>query len=139
MLRWRDTDGADFIIGEDGTQQFSGTGILTWNSMHADQNKYECSIHETKPKWCRDFPIVVSTECENCHLNFVKYFKDTVFPEMSLEEYFKWTLDDFFEKVLKNVECCPKCGDPIPKLHQWALDNCPAEALRRKPSVHSSM
>lgn len=105
----------------------------------ADQNKYECSIHDTKPEWCRGFPIAVSTECEKCHLNFVKYFKDTVFPEMSLEEYLKWTLDDFFEKVLKNVECCPKCGNPIPKLQQWALDNCPAaKAIQRKQSARNS-
>jgi hypothetical protein len=30
-LGWRDTDGADFIIGKEG-EQFSGTGTLTWNS-----------------------------------------------------------------------------------------------------------
>jgi len=35
-LRWRDTDSADFIMGKDGDQQFSGTGILTWNSQPAD-------------------------------------------------------------------------------------------------------
>ena len=34
-LRWRDTDGADFIIGKDG-QPFSGTGTLTWNSPPTD-------------------------------------------------------------------------------------------------------
>jgi len=32
-LRWQDTDGADFTIGKDGDQQFSGTGTLTWNSQ----------------------------------------------------------------------------------------------------------
>lgn len=31
-LRWQDTDGADFTIGKDGDQRFSGTGKLTWNS-----------------------------------------------------------------------------------------------------------
>ena len=91
-----------------------------------NQNKYECLIHETKPERCRDFPAFISTKCEKCHLNFVKYFKDTMFPKMPLEEYFKWTLDDFFEKVLKNVDRCPKCGYRIPKFHLWALDNCPA-------------
>ena len=29
---WRDTDGADFTIGKDGDQKFSGVGTLTWNS-----------------------------------------------------------------------------------------------------------
>jgi hypothetical protein len=32
-LRWQDTNGAEFIIGKDGNQQFSGTGTLTWNSQ----------------------------------------------------------------------------------------------------------
>jgi len=32
-LQWRDTDEADFIIGKDGDQPFSGTGTLTWNSQ----------------------------------------------------------------------------------------------------------
>jgi len=31
-LRWWDTDGADFIIGKDGDQSFSGIGTITWNS-----------------------------------------------------------------------------------------------------------
>lgn len=35
-LRWCDTDEADFIIGKDGDQQFSGTGTLTWNSNSVD-------------------------------------------------------------------------------------------------------
>jgi len=35
-LRWRDTDGADFIIGKGCDQQFSGTGTLTWNSNSVD-------------------------------------------------------------------------------------------------------
>jgi len=35
-LRWRDTNGADFIIGKDGDQQFSGTGTSTWNSHPAE-------------------------------------------------------------------------------------------------------
>jgi len=35
-LRWRDTDGADFIIGKDGHQQFSGTGTLTWKGNSVD-------------------------------------------------------------------------------------------------------
>ena len=35
-LRWQDTDGAGFIIGKDGDQQFSGTGTLTWVSPPAD-------------------------------------------------------------------------------------------------------
>lgn len=35
-LRWWDTDGADFIIGKDGHQQFSGTGTLTWKGNSVD-------------------------------------------------------------------------------------------------------
>ena len=35
-LSWRDTDGADFTIGKDGHQQFSGTTILTWNSQSVE-------------------------------------------------------------------------------------------------------
>ena len=35
-LRWQDTDDADFTIGKDGHQQFSGTGTLTWNSQPVD-------------------------------------------------------------------------------------------------------
>jgi len=31
-LRWRDTDDADFTIGKDGDQTFSGIGTITWNS-----------------------------------------------------------------------------------------------------------
>jgi len=31
-LRWQDTDGADFTIGMDGDQRFSGGGTITWNS-----------------------------------------------------------------------------------------------------------
>ena len=31
-LRWRDTDSADFTIGKDGDQTFSGTGTISWNS-----------------------------------------------------------------------------------------------------------
>ena len=98
-----------------------------------NQDKYECLIHDAKPERCRNFPRWVVTECEKCHLNFVKYFKDTMFPEMSLEEYFKWSLDDFYERVLKKVEHCPNCGEPIPKFHPWALENCPAIiAIQRK-------
>jgi len=35
-LQWRDTDEADFTIGKDGDQQFSGTGTLMWNSNSVD-------------------------------------------------------------------------------------------------------
>jgi hypothetical protein len=31
-LRWQDTDGADFTIGKDGYQTFSGMGTISWNS-----------------------------------------------------------------------------------------------------------
>jgi hypothetical protein len=31
-LWWLDTDGANFAIGKDGDQSFSGTGTITWNS-----------------------------------------------------------------------------------------------------------
>ncbi|MGQ9642219.1 MAG: hypothetical protein ACUVUF_08940 [Candidatus Bathycorpusculaceae bacterium] len=31
-LWWLDTDGANFTIGKDGDQSFSGTGTITWNS-----------------------------------------------------------------------------------------------------------
>jgi hypothetical protein len=31
-LSWRDTDGADFTIGKEGDQTFSGTGTIRWNS-----------------------------------------------------------------------------------------------------------
>ena len=31
-LWWLDTDGANFAIGKDGDQQFSGVGTITWNS-----------------------------------------------------------------------------------------------------------
>jgi len=31
-LGWRDTDGADFTIGKDGYQTFSGMGTISWNS-----------------------------------------------------------------------------------------------------------
>jgi hypothetical protein len=31
-LRWQDTDGADFTIGKDGDQTFSGVGTISWNS-----------------------------------------------------------------------------------------------------------
>jgi len=31
-LSWRDTDDADFTIGKDGDQTFSGIGTITWNS-----------------------------------------------------------------------------------------------------------
>jgi hypothetical protein len=31
-LHWVDTDSADFVIGKDGNQAFSGVGTLNWNS-----------------------------------------------------------------------------------------------------------
>ena len=85
-----------------------------------------CGIHETKPRRCKDFPIFVATECENCDLNFVKFFKGKMFPDLPLEEYLQWTTDDFYDKVLSQVDNCPSCGEPIPKYHTWALENCPA-------------
>jgi len=98
-----------------------------------NRDKYKCLIHDAKPERCRDFPRWIATECLKCHLNFVKYFKDRMFPEILLEEYFKWSLDDFYERVLKNVERCPKCGEPIPKFQPWALENCPAvKEIQRK-------
>lgn len=30
-LLWRDTNGADFTIGKDGNEHFTGTGIILWN------------------------------------------------------------------------------------------------------------
>lgn len=126
----REVMAADLWFDPETREELSECPFLT---RIADPNKYECSIHETKPKWCRDFPISVSTECENCHLNFVNYFKHTTFSEMPLEEYLKWTIDDFFERALKKVDHCPKCGESIPKFHPWASDNCPvAIALRKK-------
>ena len=89
------------------------------------RKEYRCLIHETKPERCRDFPVVVRTECENCGLNFVKYFKDAKLQHIPLKEYLKWRLNKFFVNVLKDVDVCPRCNTPIKKFHEWAFDNCP--------------
>jgi len=94
-----------------------------------NKDRYRCRIHDTKPSRCRDFPIVISTECSRCGLNFVQYFKDTKLQHIPLEEYLEWNLDDFFIRVLKNVENCPKCGEHIPKFSDWAIENCPGVKL----------
>jgi hypothetical protein len=43
-LHWLDTDGADFVIGNGGSQAFLGVGILNWNSAPVEFP----SIHKNK-------------------------------------------------------------------------------------------
>jgi len=102
-----------------------------------NQNKYRCMIHETKPHRCKEFPVYVATECDKCGLNFVRYFKDTKFKSVPLKQYFKWSLDDFFLRALKNVETCPGCHKPITKFtfHEWAIENCPGTQLFLREKV----
>ncbi|MHA1974876.1 MAG: hypothetical protein ACTSW1_17900 [Candidatus Hodarchaeales archaeon] len=91
-----------------------------------EKGKYVCLIHDAKPDRCKNFPTLISTECEECGLNFVKHFKESMFPELPLDEYLNWSIDDFYEKVLLNVDICPQCNAPIPKYHPWAIENCEA-------------
>jgi len=71
-----------------------------------NQNKYRCTIHETKPEICREFPKGFPETCRKCHLNFVKYSK---------------------------IDRCPRCGEPILLIREWALKNCPAVKNRFNP------
>ncbi len=96
-----------------------------------NQNKYQCRIHETKPRNCKEFPIYVATKCDKCGLNFVRYFKDTKFRNIPLKQYSKWSFDDFFLRALRDVETCPRCHKPMTKFtfNGWAIENCPATQL----------
>lgn len=94
-----------------------------------NKNEFQCRIHDTKPGTCKDFPIIISTKCKKCGLNFVRYFKDTELPDIPLEEYLKWSLNDFFDKVLKDIKNCPQCDEPMPMFHEWSIQNCPAVQL----------
>jgi uncharacterized protein len=91
-----------------------------------DNGQYICQIQDSKPERCKNFPKVISTECDKCGLNFVKHFKDQMFPELSLEEYFEWSMNDFYDNILQKVDSCPKCNNPIQKYHPWAIENCVA-------------
>jgi len=91
-----------------------------------EDDTYACGIHENKPQRCKDFPQLIATTCEKCELNFVNHFKDEMFPDIPLEEYLKWTIDDFYDKVLSQVDDCPICGETVLKYHPWAEKNCPA-------------
>jgi Fe-S-cluster containining protein len=102
-----------------------------------NQKKYRCAINETKPHHCKEFPVYVATECDKCGLNFVKYFKDTKFKDISFEQFFKWSLDDFFFKALRDIDTCPQCGKLITKFtfNPWAIENCPATKLFEREKV----
>ena len=91
-----------------------------------DEDKYICEIQEAKPQKCEDFPFGDVIYCDKCGFNFVNYFKDVMHPEILLDEYLTWTTSKFTEHLLKEIDSCPKCGEPIAAYHDWAKENCPA-------------
>jgi Fe-S-cluster containining protein len=104
-----------------------------------NKDEYRCRINDTKPQRCKVFPVYVALECYKCDLNLVKHFKDTELKDMPLEEFFRWSKDDFYFNVLKNVKTCPSCGEPLPEytVDEWAQENCPATKffIKSKPVI----